>query len=86
MLNKNVTGRLGNQLFQYAALRAFQEKYARDEPINLDFKDTFHHLDDGFTFELLNFNIQKCHMKRPKCHRIRCQPPVFLCYTVSRQE
>lgn len=66
MLNKNVTGRLGNQLFQYAALRAFQEKYARDEPINLDFKDTFHHLDDGFTFELLNFNIQKCHMKPMK--------------------
>ena len=38
MLNKYIKGRLGNQMFQYATLRAFQQKYFPDKKINLSFK------------------------------------------------
>lgn len=38
MLCKYIKGRLGNQLFQYAALRAFQEKYFPEESLVLSFQ------------------------------------------------
>lgn len=38
MLCKYIKGRLGNQLFQYATLRAFQEKYFKEEELVLSFK------------------------------------------------
>ena len=31
MLNKYIKGRLGNQMFQYSTLRAFQQKYFPDK-------------------------------------------------------
>lgn len=33
-----MTGRLGNQLFQYATVKAFKERYQLKDEINLDFK------------------------------------------------
>jgi hypothetical protein len=66
MLNKNITGRLGNQMFQYAAVRSFQEKYCKDDIINLDFQDVYNHLDDDFTFEILKFKIKKCRKTKMK--------------------
>lgn len=36
MINKHVIGRLGNQMFQYATVRAFQMKYYPNEKIILD--------------------------------------------------
>ena len=38
MLYKYVKGRLGNQMFQYAALRSFQKEYFPDKKIGLCFK------------------------------------------------
>ena len=38
MLCKYIKGRLGNQLFQYATLRAFQEKYFKEEELILSFQ------------------------------------------------
>lgn len=66
MLNKKIFGRLGNQMFQYAAVRAYQEKYAKQEKINLDFSDTFQYLERGNRLELLNFNIQECKFSKVK--------------------
>lgn len=38
MLNKYIKGRLGNQMFQYAAIRGFQQRYFPDQKINLSFE------------------------------------------------
>ena len=38
MLNKYIKGRLGNQMFQYATLRSFQQKYFPNKKINLSFE------------------------------------------------
>ena len=66
MLNKRIIGRLGNQMFQYAAVRAFQEKYAKDDQINIDFSDTFQYLDKGNRPDLLDFKIKKCKLTLAK--------------------
>ena len=66
MLNKRIIGRLGNQMFQYAAVRAFQEKYAKDDQINIDFSDTFQYLDKGNRPDLLDFKIKKCKLTPAK--------------------
>lgn len=41
MLYKKMSGRLGNQLFQYAAVRAYQLKYRPTEKIVLDFSAVY---------------------------------------------
>ena len=59
MINKIVTGRLGNQMFQYAAVRAYKDKYNIEDKINLDF--TLVRRDgkkeDGFFNQLDFFNL-----------------------------
>ena len=39
MLCKYIKGRLGNQMFQYASMRAFQQKHFKDSKIVFSFKD-----------------------------------------------
>lgn len=55
MLQKNVHGRLGNQMFQYAALRAYMLKYHEDK-IKINFDRV---RDDNFENELKYFKICK---------------------------
>ena len=59
MIYKRMNGRLGNQLFQYATIRAFQLKYRPNEEIILDFKDVYKlgNKEDGFCNSLKNFNL-----------------------------
>ena len=53
MLQKNVFGRLGNQMFQYAALRAYALEY-KNEEIVLNFNRVY---DENFKNDLKDFNI-----------------------------
>ena len=53
MLQKKITGRTGNQMFQYAALRAYMEKY-KDYNLKLNFDVLYKH---KFSNDLKNFNI-----------------------------
>ena len=53
MLQKNIFGRLGNQMFQYAALRAYALEY-KNEEIVLNFNRVY---DENFKNDLKDFNI-----------------------------
>lgn len=61
MLTKKMTGRLGNQMFQYATIRAIQQKLYPEEKINLDFSEMYRigKKSDGFSNQLVNFKIDK---------------------------
>lgn len=41
MIQKHVIGRLGNQMFQYATVRAFQIKNRPNDEILLDFSEVY---------------------------------------------
>lgn len=58
MIEIEVVGRLGNQMFQYAFARALQEK-KNGEPINLCFRQMTNN--DGFTNSLADFNVSPFH-------------------------
>ena len=58
MINKHVIGRLGNQMFQYATVRAFQMKYYPNEKIILDFSEVYSRDNVGYREELSNFRIE----------------------------
>lgn len=57
MIYKEMTGRLGNQLFQYATIKAYKKKYNLDDPIVLDFSKLklLGTEDEGFCDELKYF-------------------------------
>lgn len=60
MISLLIRGRLGNQMFQYAAVRAFQQKYYPNEEICIVTRD-FKKLgtpEDGFTNSLVNFHTK----------------------------
>lgn len=59
MLNKIVQGRLGNQMFQYATMRAIQEKMKNDEKINFNFTQVRRvgKKEDGFDNQLKDFSL-----------------------------
>ena len=57
MISKHIIGRLGNQMFQYAAVRAFQIKYRPNEKIQLDFSEVYKRDDEDYKEEITNFNI-----------------------------
>ncbi|MBR3177512.1 alpha-1,2-fucosyltransferase [Candidatus Saccharibacteria bacterium] len=59
MLSKVVMGRLGNQMFQYAAMRAIQERLYPNETVNLIFSQIERNgsKEDGFVNQLDVFNI-----------------------------
>ena len=55
MISKHIFGRLGNQMFQYAAIRAFQEKYRKNEELLLDYSEVYKM---GLKEELSKFNVK----------------------------
>ncbi len=56
MISKKVIGRLGNQLFQYAAIRSYIEKYhLQDEKIDLDL---LIHYKAGFDNDIIDFKLK----------------------------
>ena len=57
MISKHVIGRLGNQMFQYATVRAFQLKYRTNDQILLDFSEVYDKDNVGYKEELSDFNI-----------------------------
>lgn len=57
MIQKHVIGRLGNQMFQYATVRAFQIKNRPDDEILLDFSEVYEKDSVGYKEELSYFNI-----------------------------
>ncbi len=58
MLNKYMIGRLGNQMFQYAAIRAYQiNNHLKDEKLNLDFSNVLKQHGEGFEDSLKYFNV-----------------------------
>ena len=59
MIYKIVKGRLGNQMFQYAAMRAIQEKYFSNDDLKFYFKyvERKGSKTDGFVNSLSDFNI-----------------------------
>ena len=53
-----ISGRLGNQMFQYATIRAFQEKYKLNEKIEISFElNKNYNKNDGFNDSLKDFNV-----------------------------
>lgn len=69
MLNHIMRGRLGNQLFQYATIRAQQIKNYPNESINFDFSDLkkLGTLDNGFEDSLKYFNVTNYTSKKVIC-------------------
>lgn len=57
MIQKHVIGRLGNQMFQYATVRAFQIKNRPNDEILLDFSEVYEKDSSGYKEELSYFNI-----------------------------
>ena len=59
MINKLMIGRMGNQMFQYATMRAIQLKYYPDEDINLNFTLVYKEgeMAKGFKNQLECFNL-----------------------------
>ena len=62
MLQKLMIGRLGNQMFQYATVRWYQVKYAKEEPISLNFGLVYKEgkKENGFYNQLTDFQITDC--------------------------
>lgn len=61
MIYLKIRGRLGNQLFQYAAVKTYQIKYFPNEEISIDFSDLkkLGSEKDGFCDSLHMFNVDK---------------------------
>lgn len=68
MINKHVIGRLGNQMFQYATVRAFQIKNnLQEDNINLDFTEVYSRANEGgYINSLEYFNTDKYSMNKMK--------------------
>lgn len=62
MLHKFMIGRLGNQMFQYATLRWYQETYDPGKKMNLNFSLVYKEgkKEDGFYNQLTDFQIKDC--------------------------
>ena len=63
MISIYVKGRLGNQMFQYAAARGIQERFYSNEKINMNFKyvikDGIKKCEFGWNNQLKEFNLDK---------------------------
>lgn len=66
MISKHVIGRLGNQMFQYAAVRAFQLKYRKKDDILLDFSEVYSRDSEGYKEEITDLNISNVKIGRIK--------------------
>lgn len=56
MIQKNIQGRLGNQMFQYAATKGILQSNNIDSELNLCFSDVYK---NDFKNDLKNFNLKK---------------------------
>ena len=64
-ITKHMFWRLWNQMFQYATVRAFQNKYWYSEnEIFLDFSEVYKRSDEGFYNDLKDFNIKHFQEKK----------------------
>ena len=45
-------------MIQYATIRAFQERYCKEEQLNLDFSEVYARSKEGYDEELNNFNVK----------------------------
>lgn len=61
MIYKRMSGRLGNQMFQYAAIRSFQNKYRQNDDIYLDFQSVYKlgTKEEGFKNSLEGFKLNE---------------------------
>ena len=61
MVYKRMGGRLGNQMFQYAAIRSFHQKYRKNDKIVLDFQSVYKlgTKEDGFKNQLDGFKLNE---------------------------
>lgn len=84
MLNKLMIGRLGNQMFQYATMRAIQERYYPDERLNLNFQLVYREggKENGFCNQLECFNLAP-HSIDEKIKLSSAQKIVFLKYIIG---
>ena len=59
MINLKIRGRLGNQLFQFMTVKAYQLKYYPNEEISIDFSDLkkLGSEKDGFSDSLKYFQV-----------------------------
>jgi hypothetical protein len=81
MIEININGRLGNQMFQYAFARALQEK-KNGEPINLCFKNMKG--TDGFVNSLQYFNVNPF-FSYDKIHPSFVQKLVLILFNLLRK-
>lgn len=81
MIYKKMSGRLGNQMFQYAALRAFQLKYRPNDKIILDFCDVYKQgsEEDGFYNTLKQFNLPD-NVQFVNNMKLPIFPKILLCF------
>ena len=68
MIYKEVTGRLGNQMFQYATIKAYKKKYNLNDEIVLDFSKLklLGTKEEGFCNQLIDFCIDDYESKEIK--------------------
>lgn len=84
MLNKLMIGRLGNQMFQYAAMRKIQMQYYPGEQLNLNFNLTYKEgpKNEGFYNQLTGFNLAP-HTVDKKVQLSLAQKTMFLRYFIG---
>lgn len=86
MINKYMLGRLGNQMFQYATIRAFQINNGLEKmPVNLDFSYIYKMAsksNDGWTDSLEYFNVVDYSKKKIKNNLF--QKFLLLIYNITK--
>lgn len=88
MLSKIMMGRLGNQMFQYASMRAIQEKLYPDEKVNLVFSEIERNgsKKEGFVNQLNVFNVNTEKVVYDQRVRLTlCQNILVLWYFLRRK-
>ena len=73
---KNMRGRLGNQLFQYAAMRMIQETNNNADDLYLNFSKYVYSL--GFKNELINFKVRPYNEIEKIKIPMRCKMTIFM--------
>ena len=88
MIFELLTGRIGNQMFQYATMRAIQEKYFPNDNIMflLDDMKKSGREEDGFYNQLYDFKINKEIIEsKDKCHLSTRQIVLLAKYYIHRK-
>ena len=82
MIQKHMIGRLGNQMFQYATVRAFQIKNRPNDDILLDFSEVYEKDNIGYKEELSYFKLSKVQYGKLKMSPV--QKVANLCLNVIK--